>query len=74
MRVDYHRRITEPKDDKVATLCGQRVNYQEACSSLTNVGCPKCIAAADTIVNQFVRDCQETIDVILAKPGRAAGS
>ncbi len=65
--MDYHRRIGELKNDKVPTLCGQVVNYQEACSSLTNVGCPMCIAAADRVVDHFVGELRELLGPGLAK-------
>lgn len=64
--MDYHRRIAEPKNDKVPTLCGQIVNYQEACGSLTNVGCPKCIAAADTMVEACLKQVRALTDEFLA--------
>ena len=66
--MDFHRRIADAKDDKVPTLCGQIVNYQEACGSLTNVGCPRCIAAADIMIEYCVKEAKAFVDLILAKP------
>lgn len=71
----YHRRIAEPKPDGDApTLCGRTVNYQQTMKSIDDVDCPACTHAADTIVDEFVRDWQATIDLALAKPGRPASS
>ncbi len=49
------------------TLCGRIVNYDQANGSLTNVDCPACIHAADSLVNHYVASVEEMLQPALAK-------
>jgi len=61
----YHRRLTTVGGDKAATLCSRTVDYQRANGSMTNVDCPECIAGADRLIDQIMREMKEILGPFL---------